>query len=1042
MRAVRGLVFSCFVFLTCALAALALSTAAKPRIVEKIDENELQMLKGNTPLGANAKNDLGKVSPNLKMTDLILVLRRSPEQQAAFDAFVASQYDPNSANYHHWLQPEEVGLKFGPALADIGTVSGWLTSHGLSVDGVSKDRMTVQFSGTAAQVEATFHTEIHNLMVKGEPHISNMTDPQIPMALEPVVAGPKALHNFVPHPMHRLGGKVKLNAETQQWERIPGTSPLDLAKLGTNAKPQPELGINTGTFFVEDVTPYDFATIYNVLPLWNSSIDGTGQTIAIAGRSDVVPADVAAFRQNFGLPPNTPVILNNGTDPGACTGTTGNCTLEDQIENALDVEWAGAIAKNATIDLVVTAQTNSNDAVYQSSSYAINNQVASILSVSYGICELQLGTNSNIAYNTLWQTAATQGIAVFAAAGDAGSSTCDEGQDNTVPYSAQFGPAVSGIASTPYDTAVGGTDFTWCNPTATVLCTTGAPFWGTSNATTGVNVQGYVPEVPWNNTCTTPAGINYIQTVQQFLGGTPAVVDAESACNYVQNNWQSIKTNHGLDLSHLVDVVGTGGGASNCTSSDRTSQLTCGGGYGKPSWQAGVTGIPNDGKRDLPDVSFFAGSGLWNSAYLICVSAAGSCLTTTSPTAIPTSQEIGGTSVATPAMAGVMALINQKTGSIQGNPNPILYQLAGQQNYANCKSESGSTSSSCVFNDIDKGTNAMPCTQNSQNLSNCLVNVSGDTVGVLTGFSAKAGFDLASGLGSLNVANFVNSWPTTGSGTNPATVTVTANPASITTAQGTTIAVTVSGAKGTPTGTVSLKSGSFSAAPQNLANGSVSFAIAAGALPGGTDIITASYSGDSVYAPATGTTTVMVQQLHFSLTATTPAAVNAGGSTSSTVTASSSDGYTGSVGLTCLLTSSPAGASVFPACTVLGSPVNLSATTTSASAMMSVSTTQPTIVMNRHSGASWTEAAGGALLALLVFFGIPARHGGWRAMVGAIVMILALGSFSACTVNTVGPKGGSGHPGTSPGAYTFTVTGNGSPAVNPAPSTTFTLTVN
>ena len=139
------------------------------------------------------------------MTGLVLVLHRSPEQQAAFDAFVASQYDATSPNYHHWLEPEEVGEKFGPALADIATVSSWLASHGLSVDEVSKDRMTIRFSGSAAQVQAAFHTEIHNLLVKGDPHISNMSDPQIPMALDPVVLGPKALHNFIPKPLHRTG---------------------------------------------------------------------------------------------------------------------------------------------------------------------------------------------------------------------------------------------------------------------------------------------------------------------------------------------------------------------------------------------------------------------------------------------------------------------------------------------------------------------------------------------------------------------------------------------------------------------------------------------------------------------------------------------------------------------------------------------------------------------------------------------------------------------------------------------------------------------
>ncbi len=286
------------------ISAVAQNLATKPLIVEKIDENNLVALRGNTHPAATEANDRGRVNPGLAMSGLILVLRRSPEQQAAFDAFVASQYDPTSPNFHHWLEPEQVGVQFGPALADIATISSWLAGHGLSVDAVSKDRMAIRFSGTAVRVEEAFHTEIHNLVVKGEPHIANTTDPQIPMALDAVVLGPKALHNFVPQPLHRTGSQVALNKDTGKLERIPGTGP-------TIAGPKSDFGFSTcsgGACTIEDVAPYDFAAIYNVLPLWSNSIDGTGQTIAIAGRSDVRASDVASFRSAFGLPRQSSIL--------------------------------------------------------------------------------------------------------------------------------------------------------------------------------------------------------------------------------------------------------------------------------------------------------------------------------------------------------------------------------------------------------------------------------------------------------------------------------------------------------------------------------------------------------------------------------------------------------------------------------------------------------------------------------------------------------------------------------------------------------------
>ncbi len=268
------------------LALLAASTCSRAkaqavspsiRITQAISDQDLVTLHGNTHPAANAKNDRGRVSPQLPMTDLILVLSRDARQQAAFDAFVKSQYEPGSPNFHHWLSPEEVGADFGPAETDIANIGQWLTAHGFTVAEVSKDRMSIRFSGAAAQVESTFHTEIHNLEVKGAAHIGNMTDPQIPAALAPVVVGVKSLHNFFPRPLHRLGSKVTRDSKSGKWQRLDAATDSTLSAAGRRAIPRPQFGVSvpasggSSAYLVEDVAPYDFATIYNVLPLWTAS---------------------------------------------------------------------------------------------------------------------------------------------------------------------------------------------------------------------------------------------------------------------------------------------------------------------------------------------------------------------------------------------------------------------------------------------------------------------------------------------------------------------------------------------------------------------------------------------------------------------------------------------------------------------------------------------------------------------------------------------------------------------------------------------------
>jgi subtilase family serine protease len=1212
-------------------ASMAQNVAPAARIVNPIDESQLVTLAGNTHPAANAKNDRGPVSPGLPMTDLVLVLSRSPEQQAAFDTFVASLNDTNSPNYHQWLTPEQVGELYGPSTADIATITSWLSGHGFTVTQVTKDRMSIRFSGTANMVHQTFHTEIHNLVVNGVPHIGNMSDPQIPAAIAPVVVGIKSLHNFFPRPAHHMGQLVQHNLQTGKWIREAGAAAIAArtfltASAAGPTKPapaaKPEFGISVGgtnPYLVEDVGPWDFATIYNVAPLWTSGIDGSGQTIAIAGTSAidigesstaVVGAngsnDVATFRTFFNLPTNNswnqPIQMSGNTEPlTVCSSTlpTALCGLSDLEENSLDVEWSGAVAKNAQIILVASYPASpSDDNLYDSESYIIDHLTAHVMNVSYGACELGLGTAGNVQYYNLWETAAAEGIAVFVATGDSGSASCDQGGDiNGVPAPAENGLSVSGLASTPFNTAVGGTDFAWCPLTSNDGCASEAStYWNTTNSSTNEsNAKGYIPEVPWNDTCTSPLALPFMKQLPSELGAPstyPAnngtnysVTDAETACNWLGYYAQDLQGAGDGGLLYLVDTVGGSGGLSSCvvstTDPTGTTLGTCttgstttgtsngsitlvNNGWPKPVWQTGVTGIPSDGVRDIPDVSFFASDGfLSSSAYLVCVSAASQdpeC--TYSSSSEPFAEEVGGTSVATPAMAGVMALIDQKTGAAQGSPNAELYALAAKQNYSGCSAESVTTSSSCYFNDIDQGTNAMSCDYAGYVTTpspNCSVIHAGDYLGILPGYSATAGYDEASGLGSLNIANVVNGWtaatglatPTvtvtpqnstinssnslnvsvsvsgsagtpTGTitlagggyaattetiGTSPCAsagncvftipgntltagaVTLTAsyggdtdyakasNTAQVTVTQTTlpaptitvtpasqtlnsegalTVTVTVAGSGATPTGTVTLTSGSYSSGPQTLVSGSYQFTIGAAnqqtPLAAGTDTLTATYSGDSNYSTGSSTAQVTVTESTFKITPGTPssASVTPGQSATVTVTVAALAGYTGSVSLTCQQSSTTASGGDGTTCTGGGSgtAVNLTSSNTSGTVTFTISTSPPVtaeLARPKMPGKGWLGAGSGTVLAVLIFFGIPARRRGWRDMLGVLVALVVMGALSSCGGGGSGGGGGGGgqnDPGTTAGTYTYSVTATPAPSVSPTVATTFTVTVN
>ena len=568
----------------------------KDRITSYIDDDQRVTLRGNVHPLAQAQYDAGAVAPDFPMEHMLLTLLPDSTQQDILNQLVEAQNNPESPYYHQWLTPEQYGERFGVSDSDAAQVVAWLQEQGMQVEEFTAGRRSIIFTGTAAQVQATFHTPIHIYKIGDEVHHANVNDPEIPAALVQVVGGVVSLHDFHSEPMH---GMVR--------------------------KPAPDLS-SGGAYYL---APADFATIYDLNPLYQQSINGNGQSIAIVARSNINIADVRQFRTFFGLPANDPQIVVNGTDPGIWSAN-------EETEADLDVEWSGAVAKNATIKFVVSKSTNSSDGVDLSAQYIVNRNLAPVMSTSFGLCEAALGSSGNSFLNSLWQQAAAEGITVFVSSGDSGAAGCDSASASTATH----GRAVNGLCSTPYSVCVGGTEFNdLSNPTL---------YWSPSNTSgTQESALSYIPEVVWN-----ASGPGY-------------------------GLWAS------------------GGGASIV--------------YAKPSWQAGA-GVPADGKRDVPDVAL---SSAGHDGYLIFQNGE--------------LYVVGGTSAAAPSFAGVMALVVENTAARQGNANVVFYSLASKQ-------RAGGAS---VFHAITIGNNSVPGQ---------------------AGFNATAGYDQATGLGSIDGSVLVDHW--------------------------------------------------------------------------------------------------------------------------------------------------------------------------------------------------------------------------------------------------------------------------------------------
>lgn len=730
----------------------------RPLITQPVNITQTTVLKGNVHPLAQARFDHGAAPDSLPMNRMLLVLRRSSEQETALAKLLDDQQDKTSPTYHKWLTPEQFGQQFGPSDQDIQTITNWLQSYGFQVNSISKGRSVIEFSGTAGQVSQAFRTSIHSYVVNGQQHWANATNPSIPTALVPAVAGVFTMHNFLKKP------QVRIFPQRIQAKYVPGKQPQ-------TTFPGPPV--------FHALSPADYGTIYDINPVWNPStgtpITGLGVTIAVVGRTDLYNGmqDVQNFSNVFlSIFGGSQTTILNGPDPGDLGGG-------EELEGTLDVSWSHAIAPQANIDFVVSATTNTTDGVDLSELYIVDNNLANVMTESFGTCEAAETSAQATGIESLAQQAAAEGITYLVSSGDNGAEGCD----NPDSEATATGPvSVSVLASTPYDTAVGGTMFNENGADST--------YWSsTNNSNNGGSALSYIPENVWNESCTS------------------------AQCGQNAGIW-----------------AGSGGASAF---------------FAKPNWQSGVSGIPSDGARDVPDVALTAAG---HDFYLICLE--GSC--------VPDSQGyisfagVSGTSAAAPSFAGIMALVNQKMNGRQGLANYVLYKLAEGETLSQCNASDTSTlpASTCVFNDVTVGNNAVP----------------GETgYGTSTAqYQSGVGYDLATGLGSVNVANLVNSWNSVTF--RPTTTTLTLNSGNaISVTHGTpvpldiTVAPAPNSGTGVPTGTVELLGppNAFSSAGNGvgaftLSNGSVSSA-STSALPGGSYSVTAQYSGDATFAPSKST---------------------------------------------------------------------------------------------------------------------------------------------------------------------------------------------
>lgn len=761
-------------------AQASVDAAAETLLRGTVDDAVRVTLAGNVHPMARAQYDRGRVEDSFAAGRLTLILKRSNERERALRQYLQDAHMPGTASYHKWLTPEEFGQRFGAADSDIAALTAWLEWHGFTVNKVHAGRTAVEFSGNAAQVAEAFHTEIHRYEVqgceiqdceiRGSAQYANASDPQIPAAFAPLVAGLAPMHSFRAKPTIEVKGRTSYNKKTHVAEP---------------ERTYPSVGGGT----IYELAPSDFAVQYDLKPVYAAGTTGTGQSIGILSASNVDLSLVQAYRSLFSLPANLPAVVVDGNDPGQNYAAT---------EAYLDVEQSGAVAPGARVVLYTSAGTVLSDPLFSAGLRALEDNVVSVISMSYSTCEAALGASGNAAWSALWQQAAAQGITVFVSSGDSGSAGCDD--FNTQGF-ADLGLAVNGYGSTPYNVSVGGTDFYFSNYAVGggALQTQLNSYWSPASSTSPrTSLLTPAPEQVWND----PFGLNASD------GG--AYNPASSS------------------------IVAGGGGPSRAAVYPATGPAM---GYSKPAWQTG-TGVPLDNVRDVPDVSLFASNGANYVYYPICAFP-GDCVNVTGTGAVSITSA-GGTSASAPAMAAIQALVDQATGSRQGQADYIYYALAAK------------TATAKPFRDITTGGNQVPCDAGTRN---CLPGTSGQTKGFYaeSGSLATAGYDRATGLGTVDAANLIGGWSTVVF--RPSKTTLSITPTVF--AHGTTVTVkaTVAPASGVgnPTGNLELNSTDAQAGANGLDMLTLSGGTATSSiddLPGGIYQVIANYPGNGSYGPS------------------------------------------------------------------------------------------------------------------------------------------------------------------------------------------------
>ncbi len=679
-----------------------------------------------------------------------LLLKRNSAQEASLQSFLKDVQTPASTSYKKFLTPEQFGERFGISDADLSTVRTWLERQGFVINKLNKGRTAIDFSGTVGQLEVAFHTTIHRYLIDGQEHLANSNDPQIPASLSNVIAGVASLNDLKPRSNVIRGPEGKWNPQLARFV--------------------PELTITSGAAEYLFTSPGDAATIYDapnslntLLAANQTQYDGTGVTIGVIGDSWLNFDDVQNYRTLFGIPLDTlsdqlTIVYDGDEDDLDQT--------EDQTEALLDTEVSGALAPGANIILYTAGDTAFQPGIYPAIYRALDDNKVNILSLSYGECEASLGAAGNLQILNAWEQAAAQGITVVVSSGDSGSAGCDNPNTESV---ATMGLAVNGLAATPYDIAVGGTDFD-------ILANHFSAYVSSTNTANYTSALGYIPENPWNNS---PASNGML------------------AANSVYTN-----------SAGVTNIVAGGGGQS---------------AYPKPVWQQQFPPSDNDSVRDLPDVALLAANGRYGALWAICGD--NQC-----PGSNGTISGVGGTSASAPAFAGILAMVNQKIGAStrMGQVAWIIYGLAQTQ--------------PSLFHQIVTGNNSVHCAAGSLN---CGSN------GFLSGYNSGSSYNLATGLGSVDISNLVNNWS---DGTTTGTTTsLSLSQTSFT--HGTPVQIDVTVTPTAATGDVAIENNyasqlqattSVSPTRVTLSGGSASETYSQ--FPGGTYNVYASYPGTTGYS--------------------------------------------------------------------------------------------------------------------------------------------------------------------------------------------------